>query len=56
MGNLTATLKVRLSDEQLAELERRAAEAERPTSAIARRAIADYLARWRKTGAEPRHG
>lgn len=53
MSSLSSTLKVRLEAATLAELEQRAAQVERPVSAIARRAIADYLARWQAQGREP---
>lgn len=54
MSPLSATLQVRLEDAQLAQLEHRANEVDRPTSALARRAIAMYLEQWDKTGKEPR--
>lgn len=54
MSTLTSTLKVRLEPEQLAALERRAEQVDRPTSALARRAIEFYLATWQANGSEPR--
>lgn len=42
---LSATLKLRLSERQLADLERRAAQLDRKPSELARRYIAEGIAR-----------